>query len=472
MRVAVVIPARYAATRLPGKPLADILGKPMIQHVWEACRRAEAVDDVLVATDDERIASAVRGFGGEAAMTRADHPTGTDRIAEVAASHPADVFVNVQGDEPLIKPKSIATLARMMRERGEVTVGTLCTPIGADQAADPNRVKLVRADDGRAHYFSRARIPYPRNGEAARYLQHLGIYAYRREPLLAFPTLPRPMAEIAESLEQLRFLAAGFAIHVAEVDDLSFGIDAPEDLERVRRILSGAAEPEAPPIRLLITDIDGVMTDGGLFYGPEGETIKRFDVRDGLGLRRLREAGIAVAAISGRDSAALRVRLEELGVDSVDLGVEDKGAFAREAIGAPRLPQGGGGGDRRRPARSRPVRRGRHQLRPRRRGGGGARRGERAARGGGRPRRVPRGVRASARAASAMCGITGLLSRRAIERGTIAAMAATLRHRGPDDEGLGSTTRPASPSVTAGSRSSTCRRRATSRWPRPTAATC
>ena len=167
MSIIAVIPSRYASTRLPGKPLVDICGKPMVQHVYERVRRVSLFDEVLVATDDERIMNAVAAFGGAACMTSPDCPSGSDRLIEVAKSHPADVYVNVQGDEPLVEPSSIEKLARAMLEDPSLQMGTLCYPVSAEQAQNPNLVKVVRARTGNALYFSRSPIPFPRSGGIA-----------------------------------------------------------------------------------------------------------------------------------------------------------------------------------------------------------------------------------------------------------------------------------------------------------------
>src|SRR5262245_10535263 len=207
MKTAVVIPARFASSRLPGKPLLRQTGKYLIQHVYERACRANA-DLVLVATDDERIAAAVQGFGGRVALTRADHPTGTDRIAEVAQSLDAQIIINLQGDEPAIEPKYLDLLPRLLDNDAAADVATLATPIRTPELwRDPNCVKVVRDNCGRALYFSRSPIPFVRDGEPdftkhpALYLQHLGLYAYRRPFLLRLAALPPEPLEEVEKLE-------------------------------------------------------------------------------------------------------------------------------------------------------------------------------------------------------------------------------------------------------------------------------
>ncbi len=208
MNTIAVIPARYASTRFPGKPLISIGGKTMIERVWERARQAKLVSKVIVATDDERIASAVRSFGGEVALTRADHRSGTERVAEVAAAHKeAEILVNVQGDMPLIDPAAIDAAIEALREDESVNMATLAVPISnAAEIMDPNVVKTVVDFDGNALYFSRAPIPWVRDRGGpvhAKHLKHLGLYVFRREALLEFATFPQGDLERIEQLEQL-----------------------------------------------------------------------------------------------------------------------------------------------------------------------------------------------------------------------------------------------------------------------------
>jgi 3-deoxy-manno-octulosonate cytidylyltransferase (CMP-KDO synthetase) len=241
--VIAVIPARYASTRLPGKPLVEIAGKPMIQRVWERARQAKRVSRVIVATDDERIVKAVEAFGGEARMTRADHRSGTERIAEVAAHVAAAVYVNVQGDEPVIEPASIDAAVEALLSDDAAQVATIAVPIAAPaDIVDPNVVKVVLDFDENALYFSRAPVPWVRDSEHrvhARHLKHLGLYVYRREALLEFPTLPQGELERLEQLEQLRWLENGWKIRVAEVEHDSVSVDVAEDVARVEKLIAG-----------------------------------------------------------------------------------------------------------------------------------------------------------------------------------------------------------------------------------------
>lgn len=243
--VVAVIPARYASSRFPGKPLADLHGRPMIEHVWRRATAARRLDAVLVATDDRRIADAVEGFGGQAVMTRADHRTGTDRLAEVATALPCAVIVNVQGDEPLLASAAIDTLVDALQTDGTADMSTLSRPVLADDdVASPHLVKVVTRLDGSALYFSRSAIPMSRETSAdsgGLRRVHLGLYAYRRDVLLRLAALAPTPLECAESLEQLRALEHGYRIRVAVTDHLSFGVDTPEDLERARRHLAAGA---------------------------------------------------------------------------------------------------------------------------------------------------------------------------------------------------------------------------------------
>ena len=240
-RVVVVIPARYGSTRLPGKPLVSLAGKPMIQRVYERAQMAKRVGRVVVATDDERIVKAVETFGGEARMTRPDHRTGTERVAEVAAHVEGEVFVNVQGDEPLLDPMALDTAVNALLEEEPAKIATVATPIKVPaDIMDPNVVKTVLDFDGNALYFSRAPIPWVRDTASkvqVRHLKHLGLYVFQRDALLEYPTLPQGELERVEQLEQLRWLENGWKIRVAEVEHDAVSVDVPEDVARVEKLL-------------------------------------------------------------------------------------------------------------------------------------------------------------------------------------------------------------------------------------------
>jgi 3-deoxy-manno-octulosonate cytidylyltransferase (CMP-KDO synthetase) len=224
-----VIPARFASVRFPGKPLAPLAGRPMVVHVLRAAQAAKRLSRVVVATDDVRIAEAVAQAGGEAVMTSPNAASGTDRVAEVARRLPADAYVNLQGDEPLMPADNVDRAVAALVDAPGRTIATLAYPIPAAAVSDPNSVKVAVARDGRALYFSRSPIPYFRQGEPA-YRKHLGIYAYRAATLAEIAALPPSPLERAESLEQLRWLEAGYTIHVGEAAGDSIGVDTPEDL--------------------------------------------------------------------------------------------------------------------------------------------------------------------------------------------------------------------------------------------------
>lgn len=253
MKTLAVLPSRYAASRFPGKPLHPILGKPMIQWVWEATRSAPGVDRVVVATDDARIQQAVLGFGGEAVMTDPALPSGTDRVAAALPLLDAsfDVILNIQGDEPAIHPETIAVVVELMARHPEFAIGTAaCKFTSMEEVFNPNAVKVVADDHHRALYFSRSPIPYVRHssrfecdfrpwmqpGQLAQFRRHLGIYAYRPEALAAFTRLPPHPLERIEMLEQLRALACGMAMGVAETPFMSLGVDTPEDAAAVEAL--------------------------------------------------------------------------------------------------------------------------------------------------------------------------------------------------------------------------------------------
>lgn len=242
-KVVAIIPARYHSNRFEGKPLADILGKPMIQHVYERAAKVPLLSRVAVATDDERIAACVRGFGGEVVMTRPDHVSGTDRLAEAATLleiGEQDVVVNIQGDQPLFAAEVVEQVARPLLDDPALPMATLIYRIvRPEEINDPNHVKTVFDTHGRALYFSRASIPFQRNpGEGTpTYYKHLGFYAYRKGFLLTFVGLPEGEWERFEKLEQLRALEYGYTIQVVLTDHDSVEVDTPEDLVRVAQLL-------------------------------------------------------------------------------------------------------------------------------------------------------------------------------------------------------------------------------------------
>jgi len=238
----IVIPARYGSTRLPAKPLVPLAGKPMIQWVYERTKLAKSAGRVIVATDDDRILKVVQEFGGEARMTRTDHRTGTERIAEVAAHVEGKVFVNVQGDEPLLDPAAVDAAVAALQGEPPAAIATVAVLIRTPaDIMDPNVVKTVLDFDDNALYFSRAPIPWVRDSAHkihARHLKHLGLYAFQRDALLEYPTLPQGELERLEQLEQLRWLENGWKIRVSEVEHEAVSVDVPQDVARVEKLLS------------------------------------------------------------------------------------------------------------------------------------------------------------------------------------------------------------------------------------------
>lgn len=236
MKAIAVIPARLASTRLPRKMLREIAGKPLIGVVYEAVRSSTLLDEVIIATDSEEIMGVCREHGWKSQMTSASHRSGTERVHEVSNREAADVYINVQGDEPLTRSEHIATLLQVM-ENAAAQVGTVMTPASEVDIPNPNAVKVVTDLNGRALYFSRATIPHDRDGTRPRYFKHLGLYAYRKAALDQFVALPESSLEKSERLEQLRFLENGISIYVGETPHDSVGVDTEEDLQRVIEIL-------------------------------------------------------------------------------------------------------------------------------------------------------------------------------------------------------------------------------------------
>jgi 3-deoxy-manno-octulosonate cytidylyltransferase (CMP-KDO synthetase) len=246
-----VIPARYGAQRFPGKPLAMIAGRSLVQRVYEQAAKAERLDKVIVATEDTRILEAVETFGGDAMLTSPDCATGTDRVAEVARTYDCDLVLNIQGDEPLMRPEMIDQLVTGMQADPKCVMGTLARPLeSAANLDNPNVVKVALAQNGAALYFTRSRVPFVRDAKTsdalewlklAKFYKHLGIYAFRREFLLKFVALPQSELEKTEKLEQLRALENGFSIKVWITPHDSIGVDRPEDVELVEEILKSQA---------------------------------------------------------------------------------------------------------------------------------------------------------------------------------------------------------------------------------------
>ncbi|MBL7068445.1 MAG: 3-deoxy-manno-octulosonate cytidylyltransferase [Candidatus Omnitrophica bacterium] len=233
-----IIPARYGSTRFEGKVLADLMGKPVIQHVYEMAKKAKTLDDLIIATDDERIYKCVEGFGGKAVLTSIDQPTGTDRLTEVVNPIDVKIIVNVQGDEPLVHYTMIDELVRTMLEDDSINMATAIKRVeDKDEIMDPNIVKAVIDKQGFALYFSRSPIPFERGAQSKNFYKHLGIYAYTKDFLFTFTNLPKSDLEGIECLEQLRALENGYKIKAVETRYNTIGIDTPEDLEKARELL-------------------------------------------------------------------------------------------------------------------------------------------------------------------------------------------------------------------------------------------
>jgi 3-deoxy-manno-octulosonate cytidylyltransferase (CMP-KDO synthetase) len=249
-RILGVIPARFASTRFPGKALATLAGKPILQHVYERASQARYLSKVVIATDDDRIASVAKQFGAIVRMTRADHPSGTDRVAEAASVEETALVVNIQGDEPLIDPGAIDAAVLAVLDEPDIPMGTLKKRItSATEIANPNVVKVVTDLRNNAIYFSRCPIPHVRDAaDETAYFKHIGLYVYRRDFLLGYSDLPVGPLEKAEKLEQLRALENGFGIRVAETDNESIGVDTPEDLRQVEQWFAASANRASGPM--------------------------------------------------------------------------------------------------------------------------------------------------------------------------------------------------------------------------------
>lgn len=328
--VVAVIPVRYQSSRFPGKPLALIAGVPMVVRVLENVAQARTIRRVLVATDDERIADVVRAAGGEVAMTASDLPSGTDRVWAAAAGIEADIVVNVQGDEPLLPGSVLDALVERLDADGGLDIATPVARCPRAAALATDVVTVARDESGRAWYFSRAAIPWG----ADPVWRHIGVYAYRKDALRQFVGSPPSSLERTERLEQLRALSLGLRIGAVEVEAPGPAVDRPGDVAAVERCLdsldSHAAPGSAPgSVRLVVLDVDGVLTDGSIAYEGDAEQLMTFDVKDGYGIVALIRAGVKVAIISARDSAGLRRRAAELGVAEIRVAVEDKAAELR-----------------------------------------------------------------------------------------------------------------------------------------------
>lgn len=336
VRAAVVIPARYASQRFPGKPLTLIAGVPMIVRVMRNVHQATLVERVLVATDDERIAGVVGDAGGDVVMTSPELASGSDRVWAAAGGAGLDVLVNVQGDEPLL---SAAVIDALVERLGDPAFDLSTPVVSAPRASalSVDAVTVARDEHGRALYFSRQVIPHG----ADPVWRHIGVYAWRTPALERFVAQPPTTLERSEKLEQLRALSLGLRIAAVEVHGRTHAVDRPEDVPVVERLLGAGDEADGgrpSRVRLVVLDVDGVLTEGRISYLGDEEQLMSFDVKDGHGIKSLLDAGVQVAVMSKRDSPALRRRARELGITSVHAAVADKGqelTALADALGVP-----------------------------------------------------------------------------------------------------------------------------------------
>lgn len=309
----VIIPARWGSSRLPGKPLLDLAGKPLIKHVVNLALNIKSASRVIVATDNKLIAEAAQDAGALVELSKVEFASGTDRVLSITKKYPSNLFINLQGDEPLVDPHDIEKMVAAFDD-GAHDIYTLCHPISSENAFDSHKVKVVSTEDQRALYFSRSAIPHG----SSTYLQHLGVYGFTQAAVSKIKSLKPSILERQESLEQLRWLESGLTIGLVQASNSSLGVDTLEDAKHVSRIL------KLRQIKVLVCDVDGVLTDGRLYYGPNGEELKSFHARDGHAIKELMRSGIKVVAASGRDSPALRSRLLDLGITYSILGESDK----------------------------------------------------------------------------------------------------------------------------------------------------
>ena len=317
---AIVIPARWGSKRLPGKPLLEISGKPIISLVIERALKSKFASKVIVATDHEEIKKVATDAGAEAIITRGDHTNGTERVIEVAELYDYDYYINVQGDEPFVSPSDIDKIINTMRKNKDIV--SLCKIEKKENIDSPNNVKVVLDEDSNAIYFSRNTIPY---GTDYIYI-HMGVYGFRKEVLKKIKNLTKTKLEDSESLEQLRWINSGYKIKMEITKNNTIGIDTKEDLDMARNVYF------MNNLQAIVSDVDGVLTDGRLCYGANGEEVKLFHCHDGLAIKSLINQGIKIGWISSRNSKALRYRAKELGISNTLFGIEDKQLGTKQLI--------------------------------------------------------------------------------------------------------------------------------------------
>lgn len=319
--VLIVIPARWSSKRLPGKPLQKIADKYLLEWVIEIALKVKNATGVVVATDNHKIAELASKYKVEVIITSPYHKNGTERLIEVALQRPADFYVNLQGDEPLINPNDIELLIEklILIKSGIVT---LSHNISSEEALDSSRVKLVCNCKEDAILFSRNIIPFG----ASTYKQHVGIYGFCKSSLDTISSLSETYLEKVEGLEQLRWIESGLKIKVINSSNKSIGVDTKKDAEEVERIL------KLSKIKVIFSDVDGVLTDGKIWYGKNGEELKGFNSKDGLAIKLLMSKGIEVCLVSARDSLPLRKRIQDLGIKYFSLGQQDKVMACKEIL--------------------------------------------------------------------------------------------------------------------------------------------
>jgi len=284
-----VIPARYSSTRFEGKVIADLLGKPVVQHVWEQAKKCKTLSDLIVATDDQRVVEAVNKFGGKVMLTSIDQPSGTDRLAEVVNPIDVKIVINIQGDEPLVHPSMIDELVRTLSEDETICMATIIKRINKkDELIDPNIVKVVIDRFSNALYFSRSPIPFEKGEPAKLFYKHLGLYAYTKDFLFTFTHLPKSNLETAESLEQLRALENNYKIKTIETTFDTVGVDTPEDLKRAERALKGEeldpvpqnTEPQTEELQAEELQVEELQVEELQVEEPQAEELQTEEVND------------------------------------------------------------------------------------------------------------------------------------------------------------------------------------------------
>lgn len=343
MKVSAIISARCMCTRLPGESLHDPGCETDLKYIYNTLLQSDLIDEIIITSNDDGLPYTAAKPECKAIITAKYCTSWTVLLVEISGQKKADIYLYIQCSAPFVRHTDINRLLAVMRSTPDVPAATLCYPVSRGQAENPDLVKVVRSSNGSALYFSRACIPFDCSKKCSgRYWAHMDIWAYRPEAIKIFSNHEPGMLECTEKLEQLRLLQHGISIQTVEIPPYAPDTETPEELKRKRSFAAGGniSASAVPPsvaspladIRLVITDVDGVLTDGGLYYGPDGECIKRFHAQDGLGIAMLQNAGIRVAVLSGRDCPALRRRLEDLGIGMFRLGKVEKRAACESLL--------------------------------------------------------------------------------------------------------------------------------------------